>query len=317
MHFLHALRLKRFSVHVCIVCVRLFAFTVTKCIFTFYKQSFRTMQPARSVTSTICLAISFLLFISGCATKRSHLPPAPEAPPALANAVWNDYLHARTPFAESGPFQLTTSLRYSTPDTGHRVVLRMWGNGNETVRFDLESGIGTLVARIRSGPDSFIAYSPSEKRAVVHTGAKDALLRFGVPVPFSVRDLMYLLRGQYSAVFGNNYQRATLVGGSTLAYTLSPKKIGGTLILNKNGLPAQWLAPSSTGENTEQWRVEFSRYTEEGLPGKVAFRYADTHKAIFLHRKGTVPHKDFSANQLELVLPPDTVIKPLRQHQED
>lgn len=262
----------------------------------------------RNLTLMVLIGI---VFASGCAQRVQRGTPAA---PAAAAATWNAYTsYTEKTAQQTGPYRLETSLRYNAGDDGHRVLALIWSNGASPLRLDIMAGIGATVAKIRESEDTFLAYSPTEKKAYHHYGDGKALFSFGVPVPFSVSDLAALLDGRFGNVFGTTRgPEASLVPDMGIAYTLERSRPKGTLVVSENGLPLRWTDGTEGG-----WTLEVTYPTDEDataapLPRKLTFTHGKGYTAIVLVKDRVRLQTPFTAEQLGLELPEGTTVLPLR-----
>jgi hypothetical protein len=149
-----------------------------------------------------------------------------------------------------------------------------------------------------------------ENRAYAHDGPQQSLLAYGLPLPFGLRDLAALLAGDFGAVFGlapPEDPRSTHDGGMRL---LLPKKgsPGGMLELDPQGLPRSWKEESG-------WRLSFLYDDDKTFPRPetIEARHENGDYAILLVKERQRPDQPFTPRQLELTLPPDVPVLPMRQ----
>ncbi|WBF68206.1 hypothetical protein LN040_03625 [Desulfovibrio subterraneus] len=277
--------------------------------------SLRTMLQRAPVMLLLAVAL-----LSGCATRQAQVP-AHITDPAVqtkAQELWERYVaDAETRAEQAGPFRINASLRYSTPDSGHRLVLRAWGNGIAPVRMDIEAGVGKTLALIRQDTHSFIAYDPREGRAFVNNNSGSALLRLGLPVPFGISDLGHLMAGRFTKVFPEKYLYVDLVPEGGFAYTLSAvshehdgsEAVEGVLKLSPEGRPTEW----SVGTGDKRMVLSMNNFdeTDPTLPGKFSIALGTDRTAVLLIKERTPLDEPFAAQQLKLDLPEGTQIKPL------
>lgn len=253
------------------------------------------------------------LLLAGCGTKTPPSPVITDSPDLrqAAAQVWQQYLAASDARNTDLPYRLSASLRYETADSGHRLVMRAWGNGMSTMRMDVEAGIGQTLARVRQDASSFIAYDPRNSKAYVHTGKGSPLLRFGLPIPFGMTELGHLLAGRFSSVIPQKFIRATLVPGGGFAYTLPFGNTDETseLTLDALGRPVEWRMQNK-GTVT---RLLFERYDEaaESLPAKYSILTGTDNNAVLLVKERAVPETRYTEEQLALNIPAGTRIAPL------
>lgn len=259
----------------------------------------------RGITLT---ALVCLLLLGGCASRMMtpHGTPAPAAEAERLWASFTAYNEARA--AEQGPYRLKGSLRYGDEGDTRRVSYLLWSNGGLPVRLDVLAGINTVAARLFEAPDEFIAYAPGESKAVTHQGRQRVQLNFGKPVPFALRDFAALMRGRFAEVFGPALgTHPELVADGGIAYTLEDGFLSGILTLNASGLPIRWEAPG------DGWLMTIDY--DEGTPNlPYKFRLTRTgYTALLLVKDREHPEQPFSSAQMNLRLPPDTVIEQVKK----
>ena len=264
-----------------------------------------------ALPALLILALLMTTMLQGCAPR---VVPGVPAPADQADAAWHAYRSwAQGNDAEAGPFRLNASLRYKTGEhDGNRVVALLWSNGEVPLRLDIMAGIGATVARIREDDTTFLAYSPNENKAYYHNGDGRALLSFGVPVPFSVPDLAYLLNGRFGRVFDDARADARLVADGGIAYTLPRGRVRGMLELSPEGRPRHWT-DTPPGEKQAGWdmRIDYDEAVPP-LPRKITITHAKGYSAILLVKERERPQA-FTGEQLGLELPEGAEVLPLRQ----
>jgi hypothetical protein len=246
--------------------------------------------------------------LPACSPRRPA-PPADAADMPDARALYGEYT-AKTARESRRPSRVTASLRFGGNDDGRRIVVLLWKNADGPIRLDARAGIGADVAKIRQDDARFLAYSTQEKRAYQHDGPGRALLAYGLPMPFGLRDLSALLDGDFDAVFGPvppDDAIGTRKDGP--AFALPKPGPGGVLELDRRGMPVKWE------EDNAGWTLRFS-YEENGdppLPKRVEARHPSGRYAVLLVKEREHPEQPFTAEQLELRLPPDTPLLSLRE----
>jgi hypothetical protein len=150
-----------------------------------------------------------------------------------------------------------------------------------------------------------------ENHAYFHDGPQQSLVEFGLPLPFGLRDLAALLAGDYKAVFGlapPEEARNTNDGGMTFRL---PKKgsPGGVLELDPQGLPRSWK------EENGGWRLTFTHDDDKAFPRpeQIEARHENGSYAILLVKDRKRPDRPFTREQLDLKLPPEVPISPMRR----
>ncbi len=257
------------------------------------------------VLSLALLMGCLLVLLSGCGRTTPYVL----ADPAELQDRWHRFTTLSTQrLANGGPFSITASMRYQSGASGHRVLLHMWGNQDAALRLDVTAGVGAIVAQIREDEQSFTAFSPHEKKVLVHTGPGTPTLALGVPMPFGVRDLTNLIQGYFTALVPTQYLSTKLEANGLIAYTLPSTKnddAHSILLLDPLGRPVQWKSARQDG-----WQISFSRYdnTSEALPGRIDVETSKTQTAtVFVKTRQTLT-EPYPPAQLMFELPPGTVV---------
>jgi len=254
-----------------------------------------------------CL-VAALFLLNACAARQSGKP----LEPTTARNIWTSYLQYSAQSAEEHgrPSRVQASLRFGGNDDGRRVIVLLWENGGGPIRLDVRAGVGVSAAKILQTDSRFLVYSVQENRAYYHDGSQQSLLAYGLPLPFGLRDLAALLAGDYGAVFGltpPKDPRSAHNGGMSLM--LPEKKPGGVLELDSQGLPRSWK------EEKGGWSLTFTYDDDKAFPrpAQIEARHANGNYAILLVKERHRPDQPFTPEQLELKLPPDTPLLPMRQ----
>ncbi len=262
----------------------------------------------RAILVPICLIV-----LGACAGRTP--PPVPDAvsSAAGAEAVRQAYLDASdAATAASGPFRLGVSLRVGKPEDTRRVTGRIWGNGTLPVRLDVAAGFGSVIARLREDAETFTAYAPLEKRALVHRGTQRVLLHFGVPVPFGPAELTALALGRFAEVFGRDIEATARVEteGPVFSVPGSDGSEPALLTLRPDGLPVRWRRPQSGWEALVTYDDAVP-----ALPRRIELRHTDGNRAVLLIKSRETPGRPYTEGELALELPPDTVVEPLERRE--
>lgn len=269
------------------------------------------------------LLVTALLFgsfvMTGCAPRQNTQPSSEldTASKMAAEQLWEQYVTTAKARDTSAPFRISASLRYATSDSGHRLVLMAWGNGVAPVRMDLEAGVGKVIALIRQDSNSFIAYDPGAHKAYVNKNSSNALLRFGLPIPFGINELGHIMAGRFTEVIPQKYLKVEAVPAGGFAYTVAPKeqaqgapstKDASVLKLNMKGQPEEW----TVGTGSNRMVMTIAKYDEStSLPGKYSIQYGEDNSAVLIIKERTALSASFTKEQLALDMPEGTEIKPL------
>ena len=255
-----------------------------------------------------------VFFLNACAQHAPQIRIDQQAPQTEAEQVWAKYLANSRKIKKSSPFTINSSFRFKTPDNSNRASLKIWGNGTNPVRIDILGPFGSVVASLRISNTRSVIYEPDNKRAVYSDSGDELLVRLGLPVPVSVQDIIALLRGDYSELFPETYETAYVEGNANIAYTFSNKSMDknslqkltdGILVLNKQGLPIAWE------QKDKSMSISFEKY-DNSLPSKIRVLAGTERSALFLIKKRDIPLSPFEPEALELKLPPDTKLEPMK-----
>lgn len=248
-----------------------------------------------------CFRLLALLFCFAlCACAR---PTTPSAPVWDAASLWKNYEKTAESMQMAKPFSLQGSLRYSTNTDSRRVLVLAWGNGSLPVRLDIMAGIGVTAALIREDADSLLIYAPEDHKAYYGTGAQKSLLSMGMPIPFSVAEMLALLNGRYHEFFGMAYSGTPTQQGQNAVFTLRESLIGGTLTIGPTGLPLRWE------QKKDGWVMDLE-YDEQLSPWRIHISHPKGYQAILVVKERTSP-PPFTEQQMTLTLPEGVPLYPL------
>lgn len=279
------------------------------------------VQRVQRAMHVLLLVLSISLLFACARTEK--VQDTIGASPKLAEHTWQAYQAYALQHYPLEPYRIEASLRYSKGNDGHRVVARLWGNNETTLRLDLMAGIGASIAKVEERPSSFLVYAPLEDKAYFHTGKEQPLFSIGVPIPFTLSQLVALMQGRFDAVFSKKYQGNPVIEkNNILSYTLVPttkKTVTGTLALTPEGLVDYWTeAPSrtTTSATSNGWHLAIAYKNDPSstlrLPYKLTFTHSKGHKAILLVKERAFPAQPFTQKQLTLRLPQTATLLPLR-----
>ncbi len=277
------------------------------------------LSPASARSPWLCRCLVFACLaccLSGCASFSSLLAGPKGAVNAKAEADWETFLSRLAPQnATIQAFSCQASLNYAGPKAQNRVLIRFWGNPDEALRLDLMAGIGAALSYWREGQDGFTAYVPDRNMAYVHADSRQGMAAFGVPLPYTLRELGMLLNGHWSTLVPRRYRsvrQVNLAGEAGFEYQLQDKDGRDfTLILDAHARPVRL-----TGPGDPPWEISFSGSLEDQglaeLPKKIVMQRADSEKVVIYIKKIERQANAWPAKSLELTLPPGTVLKRLR-----
>ena len=274
-------------------------------------------SPAKTpaLITRICTLLAVLL-LAACA-KPVDIVRIP-ADPTLASDNWDRFVAtAKGNETLAGPFRLNATLYYSGKEDSQRVTVYFWGNGDKNaplpVRLDILVGSGSVAAKAEENARGLFIYVPREGKVYFTESA--TLLAFDVPMPFSLKDIAFLVSGRFAEVFvpGNNTDPAFPPKplksiDNNVVYAVPGSSLGGQVTIGPDGLPVSW-----TDGNENGWflTVEYWPDSTRTLPRRLHIRQAEDREATLIVRELSYPDTPFTPEQLELALPSDTLLVPL------
>jgi hypothetical protein len=260
----------------------------------------------------LALVCAVCLVCLGC-VRSSPLPtPADPDEASLAWARFTRYCAERE--QADGPFLIQGSLRHQDGGGGgNRLHIVLWGNDRRHVRLDVTAGPGMMIGRISLEDNHLLIHAPQEKKAWAHQGRAGVLLAPGLPAPLGIADIVDFVQGRFLAVLDT--PERTLRGvdpflapeetGTDIAYRLEDGALPGSVALTPEGLLALWRqAPG-------QWAARVA-YGADRLPAELELVHPDGRRLVFSIDSRQTPAA-FTAEQLRLSLPADTVVENMRR----
>ena len=274
----------------------------------------RTIMKCKIITRTLGLFALLVFAMPGCAPKKAVMPEDEAA------FTWQAFA-AKASAAEkgSGPYRISSNLRYSVKGESQRVSGILWSNATDgsPLRLDLVAGVGNIVAMIREDEQGFTAYVPSEKTAYVHPGGSRALTAFGVPIPLTLHDLAMMASGRSGTLLladevlsGGRSAVPEVAGknGDEVLFSLGQRGLGGFLELTQGGVPVFW---SEHADAQSGWKIAFE-LPDGGLRFKrLRITHPDGYEALVVVKDVEYLPTVFSQSQLELGLPKNIAVKPI------
>lgn len=232
----------------------------------------RTLLPR--LLRGLCLPalLAALLALSACA-PRVQLPKYDDA--------GSDFSAFRARFAPplsaEGGVSVRTSLLYTTPKNSNRTEVQIFGDFARPLRLDVRAGLGSMLALMREDGAGLLAYYPDKKKAYAHQDPVIGAQLLGLPFPFSLQDLSYLLCGQFRTLVPVNKAPDAIImagdGSWAFTYKEGPVRL---LMLDPHGRPERMEGilspyfktqaereknlPATAGRT---WAITFSDYPEE------------------------------------------------------
>lgn len=196
-------------------------------------------------TSVRLVALTALLLVlTGCPGVRYA-----EIDEELGQVSWANLqdLSAKA-VTEAGPYNASLSFRLKTPSEGLMLGAYVWSNGrvrsHHPLRLDLQSTVGSSVAKIKEESDYFLLYDIKNNTAVISRSPQEALSSVGLPLPFALADVSMLLNGRYLEFFNQGDAARPQLNATTedmrSVFRIAEGPRRGYLTLNARGYPVAW-----------------------------------------------------------------------------
>lgn len=228
----------------------------------------------------------------------------------------------------AGPYNASLSFRLKTPSEGFMLGAYVWSNGrarsHHPLRLDLQSSVGSTVAKIKEEDDHFLLYDLKNNAAVISKNPQEALATIGLPLPFSLADISLLLNGRYLDFFtGGDNTRPELSATteeqrSVFKLASGPRK--GWLTLNSRGYPVEWRSD----DEKKGWSMEIAYQDVAALvanvtplpgPSRLNLSHPDGY-AISINVKSLKKFPTpFTPAQLELLIPSSAEVREISEQQ--
>lgn len=201
------------------------------------------MRNLRLATRFIALTALLFTFI-GCSGIRYA-----EVDEQLGQVSWANMQDLSAKASEAaGPYNASLSFRLKTPSEGLMLGAYVWSNGrvrgHHPLRLDLQSSVGSTVAKIKEESDYFLLYDLKNNTAVISRGPQEALSTIGLPLPFSLADISMLLNGRYLSFFSQDDNTRPTLSATTedmrSVFRIPSGPRQGYLTLNSRGYPVVW-----------------------------------------------------------------------------
>lgn len=273
------------------------------------------MPGARNLRTRLFALLMLLTLGAGCtpAVQRGHT----DVNLTLAERTWNRFAESSWAMREAaGPFNSVLSIRYKTPEDGFRLSAYIWSNSKEhdsyPLRLDLQSSLGSSVAKILERKSDFLVYDLGDKKAYRGAGSRQAMHSMGMPLPFSLGDLSRLINGRYLEFFypGQSDVMPRVNAGTTLDESVffCPSSSGeGELTIDSRGRPVHWTETAGNG-----WTMEISYLEGGALPGpyKITAEHPSGYSATILV-KNFERVSPFTPEQMNLTIPDSVPVQNL------
>ncbi len=277
------------------------------------------MRLSREYSAAFILRVCALLalFLLAACARPIDTVRIP-ADPVLASGIWSRFAAmTRENETLAGPFRLNATLSYSSKEDSQRVTIYFWGNGNKSaplpLRLDILMGSGSIVAKAWENARGLFIHVPRDGK--VYFAEDGNLLAFGVPVPFALKDIAFLVAGRFTEVIapGGDADPASPAealerDGAIGVYAVPGSSLGGQVTIGTDGLPVAW---TDGDENGWTLAIEYWPDSTRPTPRKLHFRQAEGREATLIVRELSHPDAPFTPGQLELAVPPGTLLAPL------
>ncbi len=254
------------------------------------------------------LVLMVVALAGGCAPKSA---PAPEY--QNFGLVWDAFRdnYLQPPDGAKG-LLVKSSLYYSSPKRkkGNRTLVDFWGDMESPLRLDVRAGIGTHLVHIREDGQGLLAFYPDRNEAYSHADPVRGAELLGLPFPFSMRDLAYVLTGSFRDLIPRDFDSVRQLPDGNYEFSFGEARVS-TLVLDSAARPL--IMEEKDGR---AWRIEFFDYSEFNGTGRML---AD--KMVVLLPKGEkgvlrIKTREFKVGlwpvkALEMPLPDDARTLPL------
>ncbi|MBQ9537318.1 MAG: hypothetical protein IJU79_05985 [Desulfovibrionaceae bacterium] len=244
----------------------------------------------------LCLC---LLCLTGCVKQQ----PSPTLPKDN-EATWQKFLANSTPH---NPYRLQLSLRLGMKGDTRRVTAILWGADTNTIRLDAMAGVGSVIAKIYDDRSTFLLVAPVDGKAYTHQGSNKPMLKIGIPLPLTLKNLADLLTGNPAAVFGRTHGQVTEGSKGYPSYALA-ERIQGAITLDGQGRVLTWLEkPQGRG-----WNMQIE-YADDNLPSRINLENTRGERAVLLVKEREAV-TTIDKSQLNLTIPQGVKVLPLAQY---
>ncbi|MBG0775604.1 MAG: hypothetical protein H0S85_04125 [Desulfovibrionaceae bacterium] len=260
----------------------------------------------------MALFVAALLLGAGCARKGAVAPggPSPDAAAVAEARVLYDRFHAAA--SPGAGFSAAASMNLETPSARRRVLLRLWGDAAGPVRLDLLAGVGVTAGLWREGPEGFTAFMPQAATAYRYPSGREGLAAFGLPSPFSLRELALALCGDFAQLFPSEYGRVRVVPGTGFEYSFPRKEGEWRLVLDAAGRPVSCAG----GAGESAWRLEVPAWADGNAvagPERLILEWQGGKASLYVREAGFRPDP-WPERSLALDLPPGTRLVTVERH---
>lgn len=277
------------------------------------------MPQTRKFSVLLCIC-AFLFLLTGCPGPR--LEPVDEELGRVSWANMQD-LNAKA-LKNAGPYNASLSFRLKTPSDGFILGAYVWSNGRERshlpLRLDLQSSVGSSVAKMKEEADHFLLFDIQNNVAIVSKSPQEALAAIDLILPFSLGDTSLLMNGRYLDFFtGGDHTRPELVATSPeqqSTFKIASGERKGYLTLNSRGFPVSWRSEDEkTGwsMNLAYQNVATLLANATPLPGpqRISLSHPEGYSLSINVKSLKKFPTPFTPAQLELLIPASAEVREL------
>lgn len=224
----------------------------------------------------------------------------------------------------AGPFNASLSFRLKTPSEGLMLGAYVWSNGrartHQPLRLDLQSSVGSTVAKIKEEADYFLLYDLKNNTAVISKSPQEALATIGMPLPFSLSDISMLLNGRYLSFFNQDDNTRPQLSATTedmqSVFRIASGPRQGYLTLNSRGYPIEWRADDAK----KGWNMSITYQDVAALvanvtplpgPSRLNLEHPDGYSISINVKSLKRFPTPFTPAQLELLIPSSAEVREL------
>lgn len=224
----------------------------------------------------------------------------------------------------AGPYNASLSFRLKTPIEGFMLGAYVWSNGrsksHHPLRLDLQSSVGSTVAKMKEESDHFLLYDLKNNLAIISKDPQEALATIGLPLPFSLADISMLLNGRYLDFFtGGDNTRPELSATTEeqrSVFKLASGQRKGYLSLNSRGYPVEWWSD----DEKKGWQMSISYQDVAALvanvtplpgPSRLSLSHPDGYSISINVKSLKKFPTPFTPAQLELLIPSSAEVREL------
>ncbi|MCL1889555.1 MAG: hypothetical protein FWF99_03505 [Desulfovibrionaceae bacterium] len=271
---------------------------------------------------SLLAGIVSLLILGGCPSGVVQYTDLDEE---LGRASWNEIenLNARAKL-NAGPYNSSLTMRINLPQESALLGAYIWSNGalsgHHPLRLDLQSSVGTTVAKIREDQEYFLLYDLRNNRAIVSSDPQEALrATINFPLPMSLGELALLLSGRYTDFFMDGGPEPSLLNTTVnrqSIFRLTQGRRYGYLTIDAQGYPQKWQSTEP-----ESWIMELEYQNPVTLVANTS-PLPGPRRITLEHPKGisiTLQVKSlkklpqpFMETQLNLLIPPSASTRELK-----